>query len=162
MRKNPAVATIVALLLAVSAPFASAQAPSGALSDSAPAIGSLEALAAMKALLRVMVTMQERYWYEHGAYAGDVAALGLAGVKRGEPVARIVTAGAFGWAARTEHPSLDGKSCVIYVGNGDQGLDGAGPATAAQKLRPTAEGVPACDEPEQITKAGRPRSARLD
>ena len=144
------------VVLALTARGAAAQSPSSSGPDAVAPAGSLEAVASMKSLLHNVVMLQEKYWYEHGKYASDVTALRLSPGRPGDPVAQVLIAGTYGWAARAQHPSLSGKSCVVYVGNADHELGDDGPATSAQKVRATAEGTPACDEPEQITKATRP------
>ena len=149
-------ALAVGVALSLSAHVAAGQSPSAAASDSVAPAGSLEAVASMKSLLHTLVMLQEKYWYEHGTYASNVSALRLSAGRRGDPVAQVLIAGSYGWAARAQHPSLSGKSCVVYVGNADQELGDDGPATSAQKVRATAEGTPACDEPVQITKATHP------
>ena len=144
------------VVLALNARGAAAQSPSSTAPDAVAPASSLEAVASMKSLLHNLVMLQEKYWYEHGKYAADVTALKLSPARQGDPVAQVLIAGSYGWAARAQHPSLAGKSCVVYVGNADQEMGDDGPATSAQRVRATAEGTPACDEPEQITKATHP------
>ena len=116
------------------------------VSDIAPATSSLGAIAAVKSLLRDLVTAQEKYWYEHGRYSADVSALGLQAASRDEPAAHVLAAGGSGWTALAAHPGLKGKACMVYVGNGAELATGLPPVTAA-KHKGAVEGVPRCDEP---------------
>jgi hypothetical protein len=111
-------------------------------SDSIPAASPPETIAAMKLLLRNLVTAQEKYWYDHGKYAADIAALGAASASPGQAQAEVIAAGSSGWSAVARHPSLKGRTCIVYVGNGQS----LAPA-ADQKLKAASEGTPACDAP---------------
>jgi hypothetical protein len=145
-----------AVAIAMSARGAMAQAsPALSAQDSLTPVSSQDAVASMKSLLGTLVALQEKYWYNHGTYAKDVAALGIAPAKAGEPAARLLVAGSYGWAALALHPALNGRSCVVYVGNADQILGGDGPTTTAQKLRASVEGTPACDDVQDAAQAAR-------
>jgi hypothetical protein len=152
MRRSRSITAAVAVALSAHAAMAQGS-PAPSAADSLAPVSSVDAVTSMKSLLRNLVVLQERYWYNHGTYAKDIAALGLGAAKQGEPAAQLLVAGRYGWAALAQHPSLGGNSCVVYVGNADQELGGEGPTTSAQKLRASVEGAPACDEVQEQARA---------
>jgi hypothetical protein len=108
-------------------------------------LSAVEAITSARTLLTTLVTAQEKYWYDHGRYSADLKALGVPSGKDGQPTAQLLAAGASGWTALAEHPSLKGKTCVVFVGNGPE-LPAVS-RTADPKLKVAAEGTPACDQP---------------
>ncbi|HVT40086.1 MAG TPA: hypothetical protein VHE78_13655 [Gemmatimonadaceae bacterium] len=104
-----------------------------------------DAITSARTLLASLVPAQEKYWYNHGRYSADLAALGVSTGKSGQPKARLLAAGGSGWTALAEHPSLRGKTCVVFVGNGPELA--AASRTMDPKLKVASEGTPACDQP---------------
>lgn len=119
--------------------------------DFGPRFGSeagRKALLQMQTGLRQLATAEERYFSDHGTYTTDLAALGL--YTKGHYAAdrewvQVIFAGGRGWTGMATHRSIPGKSCVIYVGYGDE-LPGGLPATHADHRTPRDEGAPRCDD----------------
>lgn len=87
--------------------------------------------AALRSDLRSLATAQEAYFYEHTAYADDVAKLKIQ-VSPGV-VMTIVSATAKGWSAKVTHPQSFPLTCAVFTGTV------ASPPTPA-----TVEGLVAC------------------
>ncbi len=88
----------------------------------------------MESDLRTLAAQQELYFPNTLTYAGSVGDLTEFTESPGVSI-NITYADAFGWAAQATHPSLDSRSCGIFVGDAPA-ADGA-PATTA--------GVITCD-----------------
>lgn len=101
----------------------------------------------MKASLRNLVTAQETYFSDHNTYGKVLSRDNQAAVLI-EPAAGVTLtltyATAESWAGRATHDWLPGMSCVISVG-------AVPPSrilrTTAQRLEPSEEAVPVCDQP---------------
>jgi hypothetical protein len=100
----------------------------------------------MKAALRDLVVAEERYFSAHGKYAADAKALDVSAAKYGQAATKVIFAGRTGWSARATEPSLNGRTCVIFVGPAKDLPNGA-PKTALGMMAP-GEGIPACDDPQ--------------
>jgi hypothetical protein len=111
--------TVALTLLSCLAGAQSPAAPSAP--DSIPQVNPPETIATMKTMLRT---------------------LGAAGAGAGQAKAEVIAAGSSGWSAVARHPALKGRTCVIFVGNGQTLV-----SDADQKLRSASEGAPACDAP---------------
>jgi hypothetical protein len=138
----------VGAALALLAGVARAQSAPGALAQDSvgpqKTLSAADAITSARALLTNLVTAQEKYWYDHGRYSADLKALGVS-TKEGQPKAQLLAAGGSGWTALAEHPSLKGKTCVVFVGNGPELAPIS--RTPDPKLKAASEGTPACDEP---------------
>jgi hypothetical protein len=108
-------------------------------------LSAIDAITSARTLLTNLVTAQEKYWYDHGRYSADLKALGVSSGKEGQPRAQLLAAGGSGWTALAEHPSLKGKTCVVFVGNGPELAPIS--RTSDPKLKAASEGTPACDQP---------------
>jgi hypothetical protein len=119
--------------------------------------------------LRRLVTAEETFFAENGAYTDDLSHLGL----QPDPNTTIqfLRISRDGWAARGTHSGLPGRDCVIFVGRGRR------PPTTVKYGRRGREGVPTCDdvrvslphpsppaaaEPAPAAKAAQPQSASPD
>lgn len=97
--------------------------------------------------MRQLLVEEERYYSDHGTYTTDVSALGLLPKvgKRQDPQVwiRVYHAGGAGWIADARGANGLTGSCVAFVG--DLANFASVPATQAQHLKPTEEGVITCD-----------------
>lgn len=107
--------------------------PAGA-HDSRPVLTSL------KNQLRNLVSAEEAFYASKSSYTNSLKDLGY--VARDGAYVMVFRASDKGWAGRAVHPSLPGKSCVIWVGDAEKDP----PKT--DELQLTArEGEPICDSP---------------
>ena len=88
--------------------------------------------AAMRSDLHNLMTAQESYFYEHQAYAPDLASLTNYNTSTGVVVTITPSGGNPGWSATSTHPQAWPHTCAVFVG-------GAAPLAPA-----TSEGVVAC------------------
>jgi hypothetical protein len=119
--------------------------------------------------LRRLVTAEETFFAENGAYSDELSILGL----KPDPntTIRFLRISRDGWSARGTHTSLAGRDCVIFVGR-----PRSRPTTVKYGRRGR-EGVPACDdartptpqppapsaaEPAGTAKAAQPQSPSPD
>jgi len=99
----------------------------------------------MRATIHDLIVAEEKYWNDHGTYTTDGSALGTYPSKSGDPMAQVIFAGSRGWTGMATDRSLQGKSCVVYIGS-EKELPGGVPKTMGGIVA-TAQGVSACDEP---------------
>ena len=119
--------------------------------------------------LRRLVTAEETFFAENGAYTDELSILGLK--PDSNMTIRFLRISRDGWAARGTHTSLPGRDCVIFVGRARSR------PTTVKYGRRGREGVPACDdarastpqpspptaaEPAGAAKAAQPQSASPD
>lgn len=88
----------------------------------------------MESDLRTLAAQQELYYSEPLTYAGALADLPDFTESPGVSIS-ITFADATGWAAQATHPSLDTRSCGVFVGD----------APAADGAPATQPGVITCD-----------------
>ncbi len=95
-------------------------------------------VARLEAALRALAAAQESHYYQRGAYAATLAALGPAALGPAAPptspevAVTVVEATAGGWSARAVQPTAPATTCAIYYG-------------AARPIPPaTAPGAPSC------------------
>jgi hypothetical protein len=119
--------------------------------------------------LRRLVTAEETFFAENGAYSDELSILGLK--PDSNTTIRFLRISRDGWAARGTHADLPGRDCVIFVGR-----PRSRPKTVKYG-RLGREGVPACDdarasepqpspptavEPAGTAKAAQPQPASPD
>jgi Tfp pilus assembly protein PilE len=115
--------------------------------DAAMAVVENALIAEAKSALRNLITLEEKYFADHGTYTTDLSALGLYPAPKGTRppfMVQVIAAGGRGWSGITDLRRLN-KSCVIYVGSVDE-LP-AIPRTIRDRLLPTGEGEPTCEKP---------------
>jgi hypothetical protein len=119
-----------------------------AVPPSPAAVASDSAVRNMRTVLRQLAGAEERYVAEHGTYTTDVAALGLFDLAayRGGRTSRVTVtfAGGRSWSAESRHVSLEGRSCVMYVGDAAS-IPGGVPTTLGAHLAAEQRGAPTCD-----------------
>ena len=98
--------------------------------------------------LRRLVAAEQGFYAENGTYSEDLQRLSFRPL--GEAQVEFLWAARDGWAARTTHPALPGRDCVVYAG-----VATAAPATRRYG-RSGAEGMVVCDDDRA---AGRVPSA---
>jgi hypothetical protein len=96
-----------------------------------------EAFNVLRRALRRLVSAEQGFYAENGAYTEDLDRLGY----RAEAPAKVkfLWLTREGWAASATHPDLPGRDCVIFVGRVN-----AAP-TSLKYVRTAREGVAACD-----------------
>lgn len=158
MRPASIVRTLCAAALVPLVPSAAlAQAPAVVTPPSAAAAPATGAdpvararITAMRHMLRNLVVAQERYFADHRTYTTDLMAIWGESSGPQKPDSNVVIhvthAGARAWRATAEHRELEGRSCVIFIGDP---AEFPLPATRAANLspRPDHEGVALCDTP---------------
>jgi hypothetical protein len=112
-----------------------------------------ESFARVRRELRRLATAEEIFFAENGTYSEDLPSIGF---KLDSTVKiRFLWLSREGWAASGTHPSLEGKDCVIFVGQSQS------PPTTLKYLRQGREGVPVCDDsrraPEPVAVAPPPK-----
>lgn len=100
----------------------------------------------MKAALRSLVALEEKYWNDHGTYTTDGSALGIYPYKNGQPLVQVIFAGSRGWTGMATERTWKGNGCVVYVGY-EKELPGGVPKTMGAGIVAKSEGSPTCDEP---------------
>jgi hypothetical protein len=100
---------------------------------------------AMRKMLRLLTTAQEQHFARHSTYSNRLDELRATFRAAWDDTVdvRILHAGARAWSGVATHPSLPGRSCVIFVGPIAE-LPSV-PRTAGGRA-PSEEGVPVCDE----------------
>ena len=103
----------------------------------------------MKASLRNLVILQEKYWQQHGSYTTDMAALGTYSpnmpASKDSAWVQVIFAGSRGWTGMASMPGRGATkaTCVIFIGPAED-LPKI-PQTRVEKKSPDAEAVAACD-----------------
>jgi hypothetical protein len=101
-------------------------------------------LGALKLVLKGLVTAEEQYYADRGAYTTEMAALTSRGVHLPDSVwAHVIHAGGRSWTGAAYHRGLKGKSCVIYVGL--RADFPSAPVTERDSTAASEEGMPVCD-----------------
>ena len=109
-------------------------------------VRAMDPTPALKSKLRKLVTAQENYWFEHGTYTTDVAALGMhvqLPNSSDSISVQVIQAGGRSWWGRAVHGGHRDRSCVIYIGLPDDFT--APPTTDAAKVKAQNEAEPVCD-----------------
>lgn len=142
---------LAGMLLAVAVPSsAHAQGPvrleRSSFAPAASPVARRDQALSMRKMLRLLTSAQEQYFATHSAYTSnlDMLRAGFRAAWDDTVQVRILYAGARAWSGTATHPSLPGRSCVIFVGQATE-LPGL-PRTAASGRVPDEEGVPVCDE----------------
>ena len=101
------------------------------------ASGEEQSFNVLRRALRRLVSAEQSFYAENGAYTEDLERLGY----RAEAPAKVkfLWLTREGWAASATHPDLPGRDCVIFVGRVN-----AAP-TSLKYVRTAREGVAACD-----------------
>jgi hypothetical protein len=107
----------------------------------ASSIDNRALLSQMRMELRLLVNAQEAFHLEHRRFSQDLSQLNYRS-RDAEIEISLLEATRDGWAARSVHARLPGKSCVVFGGE-----VGQPPATFAEGKTPTADGAPVCDIP---------------
>ena len=105
--------------------------------------------------LRRLVSAEQGFYAENGAYTEDFDRLGF--TPEGEAKFRFLWLTRDGWAASGTHPAVPGRDCVIFVGRVN-----AAP-TSLKYVRTAREGVTACDvtpPPPRRSDGPAPASSR--
>lgn len=99
----------------------------------------------IRRILRRLAAAEQTYFAENGTYTDDPSVIG---VNPGKNTSiRFLWISREGWAASGTHREVEGKDCVIYVGQGQA------PPTTLKYVRSGGEGVPLCDD-----SSARPRA----
>lgn len=116
-----------------------------------------ESFASMRSSLRRLLQAEVTFFAENGAYSEDLPLIGFTPDR--SVTTRFLWISPEGWAASATHPALEGKDCVIFVGQAQT------PPTTLKYVRHAPEGVPVCDDsspsPRPVAK-GKPLAAPLD
>ena len=105
-----------------------------------------EAFSQLRRGLRRLVTAEQGFYAENGAYTEDLDRLGYRA--EGSVAIRFLWLKRDGWAASATHPALPGRDCVTYVGRVT-----AAP-TSLKHVRSAREGVAACDDRPMTNRIG--------
>ena len=70
----------------------------------------------MRMRLRELMVAEENHYQESNAYTTDQSKLSILRKTGDVAVVTVTFAGPVGWSAVATHPSLPGKSCVLYAG----------------------------------------------
>ena len=112
----------------------------------ATATPASERIRAMQSGLRNLVTLQEKYWSQHGSYTTDMSSLGTyvpgAALPRDSVWVQVIFAGSRGWTGMATHRGTK-ANCVVFIGVADE-LPKL-PQTRIEKKAPISDGVPICD-----------------
>ncbi len=109
-----------------------------------------EAFSQLRRGLRRLVTAEQGFYAENGAYTEDLDRLGYRA--EGPVVIKFLWLKRDGWAASARHPELPGRDCVTYVGRVT-----AAP-TSLKFVRSAREGAAACDDTPTASRATAPSS----
>lgn len=105
-----------------------------------------DAIAAMQSGLRNLVTLQEKYWMQHGSYTTDMSSLGIyspgAAMPKDSVWVQVIFAGSRGWTGMATRRGMK-ANCVVFIGSADE-LPKL-PQTKVEKKLPASEGTPTCD-----------------
>ena len=113
-------------------------------SSANPAVSEGASFAEIRRSLRRLVVAEETFFAENGTYSDDLA---LIGFRPDENTSiRFFWVSREGWAASATHTELDGKDCVVFVGQA------SAPPTTLKYVRSGSEGVPVCDDPSAPRK----------
>lgn len=112
---------------------------------SSAAVARRDVMLSMRTMLRLATTAQEQYFANHATYTNQVDVLRSGFTASWDAAVRvgIVFAGPRAWSGVATHPSLPGRSCVIFVGDTSE-LPSL-PRTAGGRS-PEEEGMPVCDQ----------------
>jgi hypothetical protein len=103
-----------------------------------------ENFARVRRMLRRLVTAEETFFAENGTYNADLALIGFTPDRNTE--VRFLWISRAGWAASGTHPALEGKDCVVFVGQAQA------PPTTLKYVRQGREGIPVCDDASRPPK----------
>jgi hypothetical protein len=99
----------------------------------------------MRMRLRELTVAEEQKYNETNTYTTDLSTLMLQKRTGDVVVLRVTFAGPAGWSAEATHPTLPGKSCVVYAGPAN--LLPKVPETMADHTQPLGERDLVCDKP---------------
>jgi hypothetical protein len=107
--------------------------------DAAPKAAAEEAgFVEIRRNLRRLVAAEETFFAENGTYSDELSLIGLTPDKNTS--IRFLWLSRDGWAASGVHEAVEGKDCVIFVGQAQR------PPTTLKYVRSGREGVPVCDD----------------
>jgi hypothetical protein len=137
--------TLAVIALALISASAGAQSKVAAVASTPPAkVAAADPIAEMSLALRTLITLQEKYWSDHGSYTTDGVALGIYPTAKDQPLfVQVIFAGSRGWTGMASYHGLKGKSCVVYVGV-EAELPKI-PMTSSDQTPAKGEGQPTCD-----------------
>jgi len=100
--------------------------------------------AEIRRTLRRLVAAEETFFAENGTYSDDLALIGFR--PEDNTTIRFFWLSREGWAASGMHTEMDGKDCVVFVGQAS-----AAPTTL-KYVRSGPEGALVCDDPRRPAK----------
>jgi hypothetical protein len=103
-----------------------------------------EGFAEIRRTLRRLVAAEESFFAETGAYSDELSLIGLPPEKN--TTIRFLWLSRDGWAASGTHTALEGRDCVVFVGQAKA------PPTTLKYVRSGPEGVTVCDDTSAPSK----------
>jgi hypothetical protein len=103
-----------------------------------------ESFAEIRRTLRRLVAAEESFFAENGAYSDELSLIGLTPDKN--TTIRFLWLSRDGWAASGTHTALEGRDCVVFVGQSKA------PPTTLKYVRSGREGVTVCDDTSAPSK----------
>jgi hypothetical protein len=113
-----------------------------------------ENFAKIRRNLRALVTAEETFFAENGAYSDDFNFVRFK--PEDEVKVRFLWISPRGWAASGTHPALQGRDCVTFVGKADA------PPTTLRFVRRGREGVLVCDDSSRSSRPVAPSPAEVE
>jgi hypothetical protein len=126
----------------------------GPKSRAAPGMTEAAKFSAIRRSLRRLVVAEATFFAENGTYSDDLSLIGFR--PDNNTSIRFFWLSREGWAASGMYTGLDGKDCVVFVGQA------SAPPTTLKYVRSGEEGVPICDDrspPRPVTAAPPPAEA---